>query len=110
MPQDDVGSIVSQPSAREFPGLSVRLLMKVSAVSRRYAPVRPSSSKRDPRLPTPGTVLSRQWHGREIRVLVREDGFEHGGVLYASASALARAVTGQRWNGKLWLGLTARKR
>src|SRR5215470_13984487 len=27
--------------------------------------------RRDDRLPTPGTVLTRQWHGAEIRVLVR---------------------------------------
>ena len=70
----------------------------------------PQSSRRDPRLPTPGTVLSRRWHGQEVRVLVREDGYEHEGTIHASLSALARAVTGQRWNGKLFFGLTARKR
>ena len=70
----------------------------------------PVTTKRDPRLPTPGTVLTRQWHGSEIRVLVRDDGFEHDGAIHGSLSALARAVTGQRWNGKLFFGLTARKR
>ena len=65
---------------------------------------------RDDRLPIPGTVLTRQWHGAEIRVLVREDGYEHDGTIYGSLSALARAVTGQRWNGRLFFGLTARKR
>jgi hypothetical protein len=78
---------------------------------RALAPAQPPpASKRDARLPTPGTVLTRSWHGNEIRVLVREDGYEHDGTMYGSLSALARAVTGQRWNGKLFFGLTTRKR
>ena len=70
----------------------------------------PPTTKRDTRLPAPGTVLTRQWHGAEIRVLVHENGYEHDGTIHGSLSALARAVTGQRWNGKLFFGLTTRKR
>ena len=65
---------------------------------------------RDPRLPVPGTVLSRQHHGQEIRVLVLDDGFEWDGRRFGSLSAVARAVTGQKWNGWLFFGLTKRKR
>ena len=65
---------------------------------------------RDPRHPSPGTILSRQYHGREIRVVVLDDGFEHDGQHYGSLSALARAVTGARWNGRLFFGLTKRTR
>ena len=32
VPHDDVGNIVSQPSARELPGISMRRAMNVSAV------------------------------------------------------------------------------
>ncbi len=64
--------------------------------------------KRDSRLPTPGTVLTRQYHGREIRVLTLENGFEWDGRHFHSLSALARAVTGARWNGWLFFGLTQR--
>jgi hypothetical protein len=74
------------------------------------APPAPVTSKRDDRLPTPGTVLTRSWHGTEIRVLVHEDGYEQNGTIYGSLSALTRAVTGQRWNGRLFFGLTTRKR
>lgn len=70
----------------------------------------PPATKRDPRLPTPGTVLTRQWHGTEIRVLVRDAGYEHEGRLFGSLSAVAQAVTGAKWNGKLFFGLTQRKR
>ena len=65
---------------------------------------------RDLRLPTPGSVITKQWRGREIEVVVRDDGFEWDGQLFTSLSAVARAVTGARWNGHLFFGLTARKR
>ena len=70
----------------------------------------PERPVRDPRLPSPGTVLTREYHDRELRVLTREDGFEWEGRQYRSLSAVARAVTGQRWNGLLFFGLTKRKR
>jgi len=65
---------------------------------------------RDARRPTPGTVLTRVYHGREIRVATLEDGFEWEGGRYGSLSAVAKAVTGQKWNGWLFFGLTQRKR
>ncbi len=73
-------------------------------------PAKPAGQHRDPRLPSPGTLLTRQYHGNEIRVLVLDDGFEWEGQNYRSLSAVARAVTGQRWNGLLFFGLTERKR
>ena len=66
--------------------------------------------KRDPRLPTPGTVITRIYHGRELQLLVLEDGFELDGVHYRSLSEAARAVTGSKWNGRLFWQLTQRKR
>ena len=67
-----------------------------------------SGPVRDRRIPQPGVVLSRQYHGQEIRVTVLEDGFEWNGRRFRSLSALAREVTGQRWNGLLFFGLTKR--
>ncbi len=65
---------------------------------------------RDRRLPVPGTVLTRQYKGQEIRVVALDDGFEWDGRRYGSLSAVAKAVTGQKWNGWLFFGLTKRKR
>jgi hypothetical protein len=70
----------------------------------------PAKAVRDPRLPSPGTVLTRKYRGREIRVVVTEDGFEWDGRRFASLTEVARAVTGQHWNGRLFFGLTERKR
>lgn len=53
----------------------------------------------------PGTVLQRVYRGRTVRVTVLADGFEHEGVRYRSLTAVARAVTGQHWNGFHFFGL-----
>ncbi len=65
---------------------------------------------RDRTLPASGTVLTRQYKGNEVRIVALDDGFEWDGRRYGSLSAVARAVTGQKWNGWLFFGLTKRKR
>ena len=64
---------------------------------------------RDYRLPKPGTLLMRRFRGREILVKVLDEGFECQGHHYGSLSAIAREVTGTRWNGLLFFGLTERR-
>src|SRR5262245_5296761 len=49
--------------------------------------------------PTAGTRLVREWQGVEHSVTVRDDGYEHQGRPYKSLSAIARLITGTRWNG-----------
>jgi hypothetical protein len=58
--------------------------------------------------PRPGTVLSRDWRGQRITVEVTTDGFVWAGAKYASLSAVAKAITGSKWNGRLFFGLTER--
>lgn len=57
-----------------------------------------------------GTTLVREYKGRQVRVTIREDGYEHEGRLYRSLTAVAKAVTGTHWNGRLFFGLTERSR
>jgi hypothetical protein len=66
-------------------------------------------SARDRRLPQPGSLLQRAYQGREIVVKVLEQGFEYEAKPYRSLSAIARHVTGTRWNGLLFFGLTDRR-
>jgi hypothetical protein len=61
---------------------------------------------RDPRLPSPGTILTRRYKGRQLNVKVGEKDFEFRGRKYRSLSAIATEVTGSRWNGFLFFGLT----
>lgn len=56
-----------------------------------------------------GTLLSREYKGRQIRVAVVEDGFEYEGVRYRSLTAVAKVVTGSHWNGRSFFGLKGRK-
>jgi hypothetical protein len=60
----------------------------------------------DSRLPLPGAVLTRKWKGRSILVEVLSNGFRYENRHYASLSAIAVAVTGTRWNGLAFFGLT----
>ncbi len=62
--------------------------------------------ERDSRLPLPGTLLSRKWKGRTILVEVLAKGFRYENRHYLSLSAIAVAVTGTRWNGLAFFGLT----
>lgn len=54
---------------------------------------------RDKRLPKPGALLKKVVGGKEHVVKVLAEGFEHDGKAYRSLSAVARAITGTRWNG-----------
>ena len=55
--------------------------------------------------PLTGTRLLREWKGVEHAVTVLADGFEWEGRPYGSLSAIARAITGTRWNGWTFFGL-----
>ena len=66
--------------------------------------------QRDRRLPPAGTVLTRQWRDRTLVVEVLAQGFQHESLTYSSLSALAMAITGTRWNGLAFFGLTRRLR
>ncbi|MGG5823056.1 DUF2924 domain-containing protein [Falsiroseomonas sp. HW251] len=55
--------------------------------------------------PIAGTQLIREYQGVEHVVTVTRDGYEYGGRPYQSLSAIARAITGTRWNGRVFFGL-----
>ena len=52
-----------------------------------------------------GARLSRNWKGREVEVVVEEQGFRWQDRLYPSLSAAATAIAGTRWNGPRFFGL-----
>ncbi len=64
----------------------------------------------DSRRPVSGTRLVREWNGAEHTVTVLRDGFEFEGRTYKSLSAIARAITGTRWNGWRFFGIREIKR
>ena len=80
-------------------------------------PTRPDSAHsvdrsrppKDGRLPEPGSLLTRRVGDRQIVVTVLKEGFEYESRRYRSLSAIAREVTGTRWNGLLFFGLAERR-
>lgn len=58
--------------------------------------------------PATGTQLIREWKGEEQVVTVTPAGYEWCGRPYKSLSAVARAITGTRWNGWVFFGLKQR--
>jgi hypothetical protein len=64
----------------------------------------------DPRNPVVGTKLIRAWNGVAHTVTVLREGFDWEGRRYKSLSAVARAITGTRWNGYRFFGLRAATR
>jgi hypothetical protein len=53
----------------------------------------------DPRLPPPGTILTRLYKGQQLQLQVLTDGFAYAGHVYPSLSAVATVITGTHTNG-----------
>ena len=52
-----------------------------------------------------GALISREWQGRRYDVRAIGDAYLYDGVTYRSLSAVARTITGVRWNGPKFFGL-----
>ena len=52
-----------------------------------------------------GARFTRIWKGREVTVVVEENGFRWDDQLFPSLSAAATAIAGTRWNGPRFFGL-----
>jgi hypothetical protein len=81
------------------PGTRAKLNALADALDPKAAPKRVING------PVVGTQLIREWRGVEHKVTVLADGFEWEGRRYKSLSAVARAITGTRWNGLTFFGV-----
>jgi Protein of unknown function (DUF2924) len=59
----------------------------------------PSLTSKDPRLPPPGSWLTRSYKGHTIEVKVLSQGFQYQDRIFSSLSALASEITGSHCNG-----------
>ena len=62
-------------------------------------------ASQDHRLPQPGSVITREYKGHLLQVLVREKGFEFEGIIYRTLTGLAKKITGTHTNGYLFFRL-----
>ena len=65
-------------------------------------PVRP----RDSRLPAPGSIITKTYHGQGIEVKVLENGFEYQGKTYKSISRVAMEIVKRPISGYVFFGLS----
>lgn len=99
----------------EHGGLSPSALKKLRVLMADYDPVNNQALKplathsggprRDRRLPLPGTLITKQYKGTTVQVKALEKGFEYGGKIYKSLTAIAKEITGAHWNGYLFFDL-----
>jgi hypothetical protein len=85
--------------AREYGGLPKGFAGKLTRA------VRDDRGTSSPPL-KPGGRLIREWNGVTHVVDVIDRGFVWNGQRYASLSPIARAITGARWSGPRFFGLT----
>ncbi len=59
--------------------------------------------------PLPGTLITRVYKGRELRVRVLANGFEYDGEFYKSLRAVAKKITGSHWSGNKFFNLNCKE-
>jgi hypothetical protein len=108
-------------------GISRRLLIRAIAYemqAKRYGGLKPATDRRLMKIANgtalgdhgsrkaspalqPGARLVREWNGVSHVVEVVEGGCVWNGCRHRSLSAVARAITGARWSGPRFFGLTS---
>ena len=79
--------------------ITVPRLKARGPVATECSPATPLGCRPDPRLPMPGTILTREYKGQTLQVEVLAEGFAYAGQSYKSLSAVAKAITGAHCNG-----------
>lgn len=86
-----------QVQAQALGGLEAKLVREIKAAAKRAGPRR--------QIVDVGARLAREWQGQLHEVNVMQAGYLHRGQTYKSLSAVARVITGARWNGPRFFGL-----
>ncbi len=90
----------------EYGGLKPATIERLDALSNELSGEKVTKRRiRADQHPIVGTRLIREYQGIEHCATVTDSGFEYQGQPYKSLSAIARAITGTRWNGWVFFGL-----
>ncbi len=90
---------------REYGGLDKNTKRRLRALAGALESEGERSLSTGPTL-KPGAKLIREWHGKTYTVTALEEGFEFKGRRFRSLSGIAREITGARWSGLRFFGLT----
>jgi hypothetical protein len=88
-----------------YGGLKPETLERLAALAQQLDGKPTKRARSAQNRPITGTRLVREWQGIEHSVVVRDEGYEYQGRPYKSLSAIARLITGTRWNGWTFFGL-----
>ena len=93
-----------------YGGLKPETVRRLEALGEQFADRNITRRRiRHDAMPIAGTRLLREWQGVEHTVTVLTEGYEWQGRPYRSLSAIARAITGTRWNGLVFFGLKSQE-
>ncbi len=95
-------ALACEIQCRAFGGLSgaAKRALRAAAASK--------DGSTGPRLLNPGARLIREWKGTVHEVDVAGDGYIWRGERYRSLTAIARTITGTKWSGPRFFGLSGR--
>lgn len=100
-----VRALAHRMQERAFGGLSAATRTKLRALAEAVKNKSTYDGVELPRL-TPGTHVIREWGNEIHQVTVEAAGFVYRGQRYRSLSEIARRITGTRWSGPLFFGVT----
>ncbi|MEO6609166.1 MAG: DUF2924 domain-containing protein [Aestuariivirga sp.] len=94
-----------------YGGLKPQTQKRLAALAEDHSETSPVQRRqgRENNKPINGTKLVREYRGQDYLVTVTAEGFTFDGRPYKSLSAIARVITGTRWNGWTFFGLKSPK-
>ena len=100
-----IRAIAYEMQAKRYGGLKPAIARRLQMIANGTADGDHGNRKASPTL-QPGARLIREWNGVSHVVEVIEGGFIWNGDRHRSLSAIARAITGARWSGPRFFGLS----
>jgi len=93
----------------EYGALSVETEDKIKACAKatQKKSITSTAKKSKKFSPQIGTVITKNYHDKIYEVMVVNDGFSYDGMVYKSLSAIATKITGTKWNGLKFFGVSA---
>ena len=101
-----VRAIAYEMQAKKYGGLKPAVGRQLQRIAAGIATGEPVAIKAVSRL-KPGARLIREWNGVTHVVEVVDEGFIWNGERHSSLSVIARTITGARWSGPRFFGLSA---
>jgi len=102
-----IGAIAYELQVKRYGGLKLGTKRRLRTMVKGTTGVDRGHNKASSSTLQPGTRLIREWNGVSHVVEVTDGGYIWNNSRYRSLSAIARSITGARWSGPRFFGLTS---